>query len=233
MPCLTSALVDHYKNEFKILDTLDYGITTAQKASRGLATTEAILSYTGKPFETLINGQMKKVYGWQNIWARKYHALGWRLLGNCDVPDLTLFPKRYPELKTIRFYAGLEVSFIHLALWALSWLVRLKLIGDLKKAAPLLLKASYLFDRLGTANSGFHMVLSGTGHDGAAKAVRFELTARSGDGPYIPCMPAILLAKKLAKSEIQKNGARPCLDFISLDEYLAALGELDIQWFGI
>ena len=38
-------------------------------------------------------------------------------------------------------------------------------------------------------------------------AINFELTARSGDGPYIPCMPAILIAKKLASGEIEDAGA--------------------------
>jgi hypothetical protein len=65
-------------------------------------------------------------------------------------------------LKTVRFYAGLEIPFIHITLWALSWLVRIGLIRRLEKAAPLLLKTSYLFDWLGSANSAFHMELSGT-----------------------------------------------------------------------
>lgn len=230
VPCLTSALVDHYRPEFERLESLDYGITTAQKTNRGLATTAAILSYTGKPFQTLIDGQMRDVYGWQGLRARKYSALGWRLLGNCEVPDLALFPKRYPELKTVRFYAGLEIPFIHLTLWALSWFVRIGLIRNFEKAAPLLLKTSYLFDWLGTANSGFHMTLSGTGKDSQPKTITFDLTARSGDGPYIPCMPAILLAQKLARGEITATGAQPCVGLITLEEYLGALKGLDINW---
>jgi saccharopine dehydrogenase-like NADP-dependent oxidoreductase len=63
VPCLTSALVDHYRNEFQTLENLDYGITTAQKTARGLATTAAILTYTGKPFPTLINGKRTDIYG--------------------------------------------------------------------------------------------------------------------------------------------------------------------------
>src|SRR5690606_27876371 len=105
-----------------------YGITTAQKTTRGVATTAAILSYTGKPFKTLVDGEMQNVYGWQNLHAHKYSTLGWRLLGNCNVPDLELFPTLYPKLKTVRFYAGLELPFIHITLWALSWLVRIGLI---------------------------------------------------------------------------------------------------------
>lgn len=230
VPCLTSAIVDHYQDEFQELKSLDYGITTAQKTNRGLATTSAILSYTGKVFDTLVNGHSTKIYGMQDLHARKYEGLGWRLLGNCDIPDLSLFPKRYPALKTIRFYAGLEISFLHLTLWGISWLVRWGLVRKLEHAAPLLLKIAYLFDKLGSMDSGFYMIMSGKGPNGTKKTITFELIARSGDGPYIPCMPAILLARKLANGSISETGAYPCIGFIDLKEYLEALGDLDIVW---
>ena len=96
--------------------------------------------------------------------------------------------------------------------------------------APLLLKLSFLFDWLGSENSGFHMTLSGKGKNGADKIISFDLTAKSGDGPYIPCMPAILLAKKLADEKIKAIGAMPCIGIITKNEYLDALSDLDIQW---
>lgn len=230
VPCLTSALVDHYKPQFDTLESLDYGITTAQKTARGLATTAAILSYTGKSFPTLIDGTLTDIYGWQSLHIRKYPKLGRRLLGNCDVPDLALFPKRYPELKTVRFYAGLEIQFIHITLWAMSWLVRIGFIKHMEKLAPLMLKTSYMFDWLGSANSAFHMELSGTDKNGTDKTITFDLTARSGDGPYIPCMPAILMAKKLISGDVKETGAYPCMGFITKDEYLNALSNMDIRW---
>ena len=230
VPGLTSAIVDKYLPEFSCLESLDYGITTAQKTTRGLATTTAILGYTGKPVETLTDGKADTIFGWQGLRARKYPQLGWRLLGNCDIPDLTLFPQRYPSLRSIRFYAGLEIPLIHITLWLLSWGVRCGLIRNLSGSAPLLLRLSFLFDWLGSANSGFHMQLSGTDHHGNAKQICFELTARSGDGPFIPCMPAILLTRKLLKDELTQRGAQACTGLISLDEYLNALSELDISW---
>lgn len=230
VPCLTSALIDHYSSEFNTIESIDYGITTAQKTTRGLATTKAILGYTGKPFQTLISGHQQTIYGWQGLRARKYKYLGWRLLGYCDIPDLELFPIRYPELNSIRFYAGLEIPFIHLILWKLSWFVRIGLIKKLEKYAPILLRLSFLFDWLGSANSAFHMELSGKDKMGKNKTQAFELTAKSGDGPYIPCMPAILITKKLVMREINKFGAFPCMGFITLEEYLNALSELDISW---
>jgi len=74
------------------------------------------------------------------------------------------------------------------------------------------------------------MVLSGKDKNDKNKSIEFELIAKSGDGPYIPCMPAILMTKKLVSGEIVKRGAYPCVDFISRDEYLTALGKLDITW---
>ncbi len=230
VPCLTSALIDSYIERFARLEHVEYVISTAQKTNRGLATTAAILGYTGKPFTTLINGVVRKIYGWQNIRLRKYPNLGWRMLSNCDIPDLELFPTRYPQLKTIHFYAGLEIPLLHLGLWGLSWLVRLKLIKSLQGLAPLMLKASYAFDRFGSANSGFHMTLSGKDAQNKPMSINFELTARDGDGPYIPCMPAILLTQKLASGELTGAGAQPCIGLISKDEYLNALKPLHIEW---
>jgi len=230
VPCLSSCLIDHYKPEFSELQSVDYGITTAQRTNRGLATTEAILSYTGKPFKTLIGSKMLPVYGWQNIQRHSFPELGSRYLANCDIPDLSLFPERYPGLKTLRFKAGLELPILHIGLWGLSWLVRFKLIRRLDRWAEVLLRASFLFDKFGSDNSAFFMRLQGIGHNDKPKEINFDLTARSGDGPYIPCMPAILLAKKLAAGNALPAGAKPCIGLLTLDEYLAALKSMDIAW---
>lgn len=230
VPCLTSALLDSYKDEYSELGTLSYGITTAQKTTRGLATTAAILGYTGQTFSTLIDGEETEIYGWQGLHSRKFETLGRRFLANCDVPDLSLFPERYPTLKTIRFYAGLEIPLVHITLWLLSWFVRIGIVKSLQPLAPFLLRLSFLFDWFGTDKSGFYMELAGKSKDGLEKNTIFELTACSGDGPYIPCMPSILLARKLARAEIDETGAYPCLGFISREEYLGSLQAMDISW---
>jgi hypothetical protein len=73
------------------------------------------------------------------------------------------------------------------------------------------------------------MLLSGVGHDGMPRSEQFFMIAGSGHGPYVPCMPAILLARGLAKGELAARGARPCLDLIDLATYLGALKDLDIE----
>jgi Saccharopine dehydrogenase NADP binding domain len=229
VPCLTAAVIDHYRPRFSSLDQVRYGISTAQRTNRGLTTAAAVLSYVGKPFTTLLDGRQRTIYGWQDLHGVKYPELGRRLFGNCDIPDLELFPRRYPELKTIRFSAGLELPFLHLGLWLLSWLVRAGIIRSLATYAGFLQNASYLFDAIGTDRSGFHMFLSGTDKAGEPKIQTFYIIARSGHGPYIPCVPAILLARQLASGSIAATGARPCLDLISLDAYRAGLQGLDIS----
>lgn len=229
VPCLTAAVIDAYLPSFERLEAVDYGISAAQHTNRGLATTSAVLSYVGKPMTMLRDGNMKTVYGWEDTHAVRYPGLGTRLFGNCDIPDLELFPKRYPTLRSMRFSAGHELKLLHVGTRLLGALVRLGGIGSLSNHAEALLKLAFAFDRFGSGRSGFHMALTGMGHDGKALERRFMIIARSGHGPYIPCMPAILLAKRLARGEIARRGATPCVDHIDLDSYLAALEDLDIE----
>ncbi len=231
VPCLSSAVIDHYISEFSQLTTLDYAIATAQQTNRGLATTESILSYTGKPFQSLTNGQMTTIYGWQNLHRETYPEFGGRWLCNCNIPDLSLFPKRYPDLKTIRFSAGAEVAISHLGLWAMSWLPRLGIVKSLSFMGPLLLKAARLFDWMGTGNSAFHMRMTGRDLTGAPHTKTFYILARDGDGPYIPCIPAILLAKRLAQGGLISAGAASSAGLITLEDYLDAMSNLKITSF--
>jgi NAD(P)-dependent dehydrogenase (short-subunit alcohol dehydrogenase family) len=231
VPCLTAAAIDFFSPQFSRLDAVDYGISAAQQTNRGLATTAAVLSYVGKPFTTLRGGRMTTVRGWQDMHAVRYPLIGTRLFGNCDIPDLELFPERYPPLRDLRFGAGHELKILHVGTWALGWLVRLGVLHSLDPHSPGLLRIARSFDRFGSGRSGFHMFLSGIDREGKPKQVRFFIIAQSGHGPFIPCIPSILLARKLARGDVQKRGAVPCLDLIELEEYLSALEGLDIATF--
>ena len=99
------------------------------------------------------------MFGWQGIHSQVYPELGRRWFGYCDIPDLELFPARYPSLHSMRFCAGHEVAALHLGTWALSWLVRLHILPRLDRWASVLLEASFLFDHWSSGRSGFHMVI--------------------------------------------------------------------------
>lgn len=230
VPALTSAVVFKHKDTFRHLDSLDYGIATAQKTNRGLATVRAVLGYAGKPFTTLRDGAMVTVFGWQDLRWRRMPGLGWRPFGNCDVPDLELFPRALAGLQTVRFRAGLELPLIHLGLWAMTWLVRMRLLPNLKILARPLLFIARLFDVFGTDDSGFFMEMSGTGLNGERCRVIFELTAKAGDGLMIPCTPAVVLALDLARGRVAQRGAVPCIGLVGLDALLEELGARRITW---
>lgn len=229
VPCLTAAYLDAAAAEFAAIERVDYGISAAQQTNRGLGTASAILSYVGRPFTMLRDGAMRRVFGWQGLHSEVYPGLGRRWFGYCDIPDLELFPARYQTLKSMRFCAGHEISLLHFGTWLLSWMVRLRVLPRLDRWSGLLLRASFLFDRWGSGRSGFHMYIEGRGKDGAALTRRHWMIARQGHGPNIPCMPAILIARKFAAGDAIAPGARPCLDLIALDEYLAALDGLDVS----
>ncbi|OGO90173.1 MAG: hypothetical protein A3F10_06405 [Coxiella sp. RIFCSPHIGHO2_12_FULL_42_15] len=227
VPGLSSAVIEHFKNEFQHIDSLIYGISPGQKTPRGLATTAAILSYLGKPLNPAPE-ETKIRYGWQNLYRQKYPILGKRWMANCDIPDVDLFSKFY-NIKQVRFSGGMESAFVHLCIWGISWLVRLGLPLNLINHARFLCKLSHRFDWLGTTNGGMHMILKGVDTHGKTKQIEWYLIAKDGDGLQVPTVPAVILAKKLIAGEINTTGAMPCVGLVSLEEYLHELKEFHIQ----
>ncbi len=230
VPALSSAVVDHYLPEFSALTSINSGISPGNQTPRGLATVKAMLSYCGKPFQRLENGVWKTVYGWQGLHRRRYpDALGKRWMSNCDVPDLQLFPARYPGTETVVFYAGLGLGFLHLALWGASWLVRWRRVENWADHAALLKRIGKLFSGMGDSRGGVHVALDGLDHAGAPKRLTWHIIAGSGDEPRIACAPAILLVRKLARDELTQRGAYSCMGFFTLKEFMHELSGLDIR----
>lgn len=219
VPALSSAVIEHFRAEFSQLECVDFGITPGQKAARGLATTQAIMGYIGKPLKPVMG---KPLYGWQNIRSVRYPAIGHRWLANCDIPDLDLFPQHY-GFQDIRFGAGLELGFMHWGLWLASWLIRMGIPLPLERLAKPLLHISNVFDAFGTADGGMFVKLTGKGRDGLPYRREWYLEALDGDGPYIPAIPAIILAKKCLSSTGISSGAQACVGLVTLEEYLQEL----------
>jgi Saccharopine dehydrogenase NADP binding domain len=229
VPGLSSAVIEHFRPEFASIKRLRYGISPGQKAERGLATTQGILSYVGKPLAPY-NGQGHPRYGWQDVYRQDYPELGKRWMANCDIPDLDLFPAHY-GIGAMHFSAGLELGMLHLGLWGLSWLVRAGVPLNLPRYAKPLLAISNDVDRFGSADGGMHLLLDGTDHQGKPHQRAWFIIARDGYGPYIPTIPAILLAIKLIRQELPVTGAMPCVGLVTLTEYLAALEPYSIRTF--
>ena len=93
-----------------------------------------------------------------------------------------------------------------------------------------LLGAVILFGTgLGTA---FQMWRADRGGDDAGRRCSrtWTLIAGAGDGPWIPCMPAIILARRLAAGNLGWTGARPCYDLFPLEAFADAVRDLDIAF---
>lgn len=230
LPALSSAVVDHCRPEFSFIESIESGIAPGQKTPRGLATLEAVLSYCGKSFAWLEQGQWVQVSGWQGLVAHRYPEFGSRWTAACDVPDLALFPQRYAGVRTVTFRAGLELKAMQLGMAALAQLRQIGLVADWSRHAAWLKTLSDPWDFLGSDVGGMHLTLTGLDPAGRPKSLTWNLVARQGHGPEIPCIAAIVVARKLAAGGLAARGAMPCMGLMSLEEFTRAVAHLDIRW---
>ena len=228
VPALSSAVVDHLRGRFAALISIDHAISPGNRAPRGDATVAAILGYCGRRFAVWREGRWQSGYGWLST-RRMRFAWGTRWAGLCDVPDLALFPARYPGVQRVAFRAGLELRRLHFGTWLLAWSVRLGVLHDLARHAHRLRRISEWFLQAGTDEGGMVVVLRGVDAEGRRLNLRWSLHAVAGDGPHIPAMPAVVLARKRADSSLKTCGAVPCMGLFDLEEALAALSDYAIS----
>ena len=228
VPALSAAVVDHFAPDFRRLRSIRHGISTSERVP-GDATVAGLLSYCGKPFRLWQRGAWRLGHGWQHLIRRRFVGrTGVRWLALCDVPDLELFPSRYVGVDSVDFYAGVESAFIQSGLWLLAWAVRAGVLDNAATLSSSLRRGAVAMERFGSGRSAMFVELSGTGLDGTRQTRVWELHARNNEGANIPCMAAVVLARKLAAGEISVGGAMPCVGLLTLQEYLRELEGLAI-----
>ncbi|MDX1432023.1 MAG: saccharopine dehydrogenase NADP-binding domain-containing protein [Gammaproteobacteria bacterium] len=230
LPGVSSAVVDHLQPHFRRIDGIAMSIAPANQTPRGLGTVASVASYCGRGFDWLEDGRWRRVHGWQQLTTHRYPGLGRRLLGACDVPDLALFPRRYAVLETVTFHAGLELAWQQWGLWLMACARRARLIDDWSRHAAWLKRIGDRFGGRGSDRGAMHVHVRGEGLDGDALALTWYLTALAGTGPEIPCVPATVLARKLARGGFDARGARACLGLVTLDEFDAEVKNRPISW---
>lgn len=228
VPALAAAIIDSQLGDFTRLDAIEHAITPANGYDPGIATTASILSGLGRPMRVLDKGAWTTVYGWLGLRRVAVPGLGARLMANCDVPDNDIFPSRYAGVKTVRFRAGLEVAVFQLSLWMLAGAARAGLLPRPERLARLLmwLKGKLWF--LGGDTGGMIVRLEGEGRDGGRLVRTISLIARDNQGPYVPVVAAVLVARKLVRGEMAARGAMPCVGMITLAEFAAEVADLAI-----
>jgi saccharopine dehydrogenase-like NADP-dependent oxidoreductase len=228
VPALSSAVINYHLPLFKTLESVRYGIASGARAP-GIATMKGVFGYCGKPIHRLVEGMWSTTYGWLDIHRHAFPApVGKRWLGSCDIPDLALFPKYYPSLKTVVFYAGFASSIGHLTVWFLASLVKAGMLKSVVPFAPMFSRISKWMEPM-TSNKGAMFVeLEGVGLDEQPLKRTWTLIAAQNHGPHIPCGAAIALAKKLATGDVLPKGAMPCIGLLTVSEYLDPILDLDL-----
>ncbi|RYX97997.1 MAG: saccharopine dehydrogenase [Comamonadaceae bacterium] len=219
VPALSSAVVDHLCSGWQAIDSIDICIAPAQTAPRGRATLAAVLGYCGAPLRIWEGGRWITRAGWANPETVSFARLSPRLGALCDIPDLELFPTHYRARQRVMFRAALEVALTQRVFAGLAALCSRGIFKRPERLAGMLDFAAPGLDFLGSALGG--MVVRVEGCDAAGKTSKraWHLTADNDKGPEIPCMAAILLARKIAHGAAQPVGARACMSQLGLAEF--------------
>ncbi|MFL6714081.1 MAG: saccharopine dehydrogenase NADP-binding domain-containing protein [Sulfurifustis sp.] len=230
LPALSSAVVDAVAHRFRSIEAIQIYIAPGQHAPRGAATAQAVLSYVGKRFMWWKEGCWQPAHGWQELRRVHIDGVGSRWSAACDVPDLELFPARYPSVKTVQFRAALEVGVQHIVLAGAAQLRRWGVAVPLERWAHRLDRVATWLDGFGSDRGGMLVSITGLAADGGARGcIEWHLAAGSNHGPEIPSMPAILLIHKLARDEIKTRGAMPCLGLLSLEDFTTQFPKWNIR----
>lgn len=219
VPALSSAVVDRLAAGWRALQAIDICIAPAQGAPRGEATLAAVLAYCGAPVRVWQDGGWTAQPGWARPTPVRFARMRPRRGALCDIPDLELFPARYPGVRTVMFRAALEVG---LAQWGFAFLAGLRRAGLLPRPqvlAGLLNSAGRALDAFGSALGGMVVRVEGLDAQGAPRRRTWHIAADHNHGPEIPCMAAILLARRLARGDALPAGARACMGLLSLDDF--------------
>jgi Saccharopine dehydrogenase NADP binding domain len=218
LPALSSAVVEELRTDLSQVESIELVVAPGQRAVRGAATIEAVFSYLGKPFPVWRGGRWTSVWGWMDL-RRVNLDVGRRLAAACDVPDLALFPARFPAIQSVRFHAALEFRIQHLALWSLAALGRVGLPVPVGRLAVWLDRWAGMFDPAAGDKGGMSVSVTGKTADGRNVRRTWQLVAPAIDGPEIPCMAAILLARRLAGGSIPEARAYACTGLLRLSEF--------------
>ncbi|MGS5085108.1 saccharopine dehydrogenase family protein [Hydrogenophaga sp. A37] len=219
VPALSSAVVDHLTQGWQAIHSIYVCIAPAQTAPRGVATLASVLSYCGTPVDIWREGRWQQALGWADPVPVRFPRMQPRRAALCDIPDLELFPVHYQVKEAVVFRAALEVP---LSQTAFAWLAALRHWGLLPRPqalAPWLLRGAPLFDRWGSALGGMYVQVAGLDAQGQHADTRWDIAADHDHGPQIPCMAAILLARRLACGDGPAPGAHTATGLLALDDF--------------
>jgi len=219
VPALSAAVVDRLCAGWRRIDSIDVCIAPAQTAPRGEATMAAVLSYCGESIQVWDDGRWQSRRGWARPRPVKFARLRTRPGALCDIPDLELFPARYGVKQRVMFRAAVEVGIAQRAFALLARLRSLGLIFQPSRLAGVLNRIAGLIDFMGSSLGGMVVRVEGADASGALARRSWHIAADNDHGPEIPCMAAILLARRIARGERFPPGASTCMGLLDLSDF--------------
>ena len=136
------------------------------------------------------------------------------------MPDLELFAAQFHGVRNVRFHAALEFGMQHLALVVSRRAAPDRLATSGTSAGPSGWEAGRTCSmgpretRAACASAS-----PATRADGARVRRTWQLTAPALNGPEIPSMAAIVLARRFSRGEVPAPGAMPCMGLLALADF--------------
>ncbi len=230
IPALSHAVIDRLTAGWHSIDDLRIGIYPGNRAPRGLSVVEAILSYVGKPVRVYREGEWQHASGWGMTHREDIPDIGPRWASVCDTPEQDLLVERYRPTRSAEFFAGLELSLLHLGLAAFAFPVRWGWVESLRPIARPMLTVAKWFLPFGSDRGAMSVLARGKDSVSEAVSKRWVLKADANRGPYVPVLAALAMIRRSRDGLRPDIGARACSGILDLGDFesdFARLGMAD------
>jgi saccharopine dehydrogenase-like NADP-dependent oxidoreductase len=225
-PAISHAVLDHLTQGWQRIDQILVAIAPGNRAPRGLSVIKAILAGIGEPVTLFTGGRQTQSPGWSMNEKIDIPEVGLRNVALCETPDLDLLVSRYHPKISAEFKAGLELGIMHNFLRVMSYLRAHKLIPNISPLVWLTQQAAQLLYPFGTDQGGMMVRVSGQNENGKPVQATWSLVAKGGVGPVVPCLPALILCKKL----VLESGAYAAAGTINYDEITSEFNRLNLTF---
>ncbi|MBB6427506.1 hypothetical protein [Sphingopyxis sp. JAI128] len=188
----------------------------------------AILSYVGHPVRVWRAGRWTDVPGWGLLHRWRMPGVGTRWASVCDTPEQDLLVRRYHPRDSAEFFAGMELSILHLGLALLAIPVRLGWVASLRPASRPLLAVAKTLIPFGSDIGAMDILVGGRDSRNNPAEARWTLRADGNRGPYVPTLAALALLRRFRSGHRPAPGARACSGMLALAETEADFARLGI-----
>ena len=175
-------------------------------------------------------GRWQHVNGWGMTHREDIPGVGKRWASVCDTPEQDLLVSRYAPREGAEFFAGLELSLLHLGLAAFSLPVRWGWVKSLRPMAKPMLAVAKWFLPFGSDRGAMTVAARGIDASGPAVSRRFVLKADANRGPYVPVLAALAMIRRYRDGNAPQGGARVCAGMLKLADFEADFARLGITY---